>query len=123
MRLYSVYILASLSRRLYIGITNNLQRRVLQHRAHRADAFTARYRITRLVYFEQTADVAAAIAREKQLKGWRRARKVALIESVNAGWLDLAPSVIPSAARDLDCVPGRPAQVPRCARDDNAPTG
>ena len=90
---FTVYILASLSRRLYIGVTNDLECRIIQHRAGRADAFTARYRITRLVYFEQTSDVRAAIAREKQLKGWRREKKLALIESVNAGWLDLAPTL------------------------------
>ena len=90
-RTFTVYILASLSRRLYIGVTNHLERRIQQHQAGRADGFTARYRITRLVYFEQTSDIKAAITREKQLKGWRRAKKVALIESVNAGWVDLAP--------------------------------
>jgi putative endonuclease len=89
-RSYTVYILASLSRRLYIGVTNDLGRRILEHRERRADAFTTRYRITRLVYFEQTSDVIAAIAREKELKSWRRDRKMALIESVNAGWHDLA---------------------------------
>jgi putative endonuclease len=90
---YTVYILASLNRRLYIGVTNDLECRVLQHRAGRAGAFTARYRITRLVYFEQTGDVRAAIAREKELKRWSRARKVALIESGNAGWVDLASNI------------------------------
>jgi putative endonuclease len=90
---YTVYILASLNRRLYIGVTNDLERRVFQHRAGRAGAFTARYRITRLVYFEQTGDVRAAIAREKELKRWSRARKVALIESGNAGWVDLASNI------------------------------
>jgi len=110
-RTYSVYILASLSRRLYIGVTNELSHRIPQHRAGRADAFTAQYRITRLVYFEQTPNARAAIAREKQLKGWRRQKKVALIESVNAGWLDLAVSlgVIPSAARDPGSLRSNPA--------------
>jgi putative endonuclease len=97
-RAYTVYILASLNRRLYIGVTNDLERRILQHREGRADAFTTRYRITRLVYFEQTSDVSAAIAREKQLKSWRRDRKIALIESVNAGWHDLAPALCHQAA-------------------------
>jgi putative endonuclease len=92
-RTYTVYILASLNRRLYIGVTNDLERRIFQHRAGRAGAFTARYRITRLAFFEQTGDVRAAIAREKELKRWSRARKVALIESVNAGWLDLSPNI------------------------------
>jgi len=90
---YTVYILASLNRRLYIGVTNDLERRILEHRSGRAGAFTARYRITRLVHFEQTTDVRAAIAREKELKRWSRARKVALIESGNAGWVDLASNI------------------------------
>jgi putative endonuclease len=107
-RTYTVCILASVSRRLYIGVTNDLEHRILQHRVGLTQAFTARYRVTRLVYFEQTSDVKAAIEREKQLKSWRRERKIALIESVNAGWLDLAPSVTPSAARELSRLPGRP---------------
>jgi len=90
---YAVYILASLNRRLYIGVTNDLERRVFQHRAGRAGAFTARYRITRLVHFEQTGNVQAAIAREKQIKSWCRAKKLALIESGNAGWVDLASDI------------------------------
>jgi putative endonuclease len=92
-RVYTVYILASLSRRLYVGVTSDLARRVHEHRAGREQAFTWRYRITRLVYFEQTSDIKAAITREKQLKSWRRDRKIALIESVNAGWEDLASAL------------------------------
>jgi putative endonuclease len=107
-RTYTVYILASLSRRLYIGITNDLEHRIAQHRSGRSDAFTARYRITRLVYLEQTRDVRAAIAREKQLKGWRREKKIALIESVNAGWLDLALSSERSEGPNPTFVEGRP---------------
>jgi putative endonuclease len=97
-RVYTVYILASLSCRLYIGVTNDLARRILQHREGRADAFTAQYRINRLVYFEQTPNVRGAITREKQLKGWRREKKIALIESVNAGSRDLAPTLLSSRA-------------------------
>jgi putative endonuclease len=92
---YTVYILASLSRRLYIGITNDLSNRLAQHRTGKIPGFTQRYQITRLVHFEQTSDVRNAIAREKQLKGWSREKKLRLIESGNAGWLDLAPDVIP----------------------------
>ena len=91
MRQYAVYILASRSRRLYIGVTNNLEYRVTQHRLL-LHGFTARYRITRLVYCEFTEDVSAAIAREKQLKGWLRSRKLALISSCNPTWDDLFPS-------------------------------
>jgi putative endonuclease len=87
---YFVYILSSLSRRLYIGITSDLRRRLWQHRTGSIPGFTSRYRINRLVHFEETSDAHAAIAREKQLKGWSREKKVGLIESGNAGWLDLA---------------------------------
>ncbi|HKG93738.1 MAG TPA: GIY-YIG nuclease family protein [Gemmatimonadaceae bacterium] len=90
-RQYYVYIMSNHSRRLYIGITRDLHRRVEQHRAGTfAQSFTKRYRITQLVYFEVTGDVHAAIAREKQLKGWTREKKLQLIEAVNSGWLDLA---------------------------------
>jgi putative endonuclease len=89
MRDYYVYILASLSRTLYIGVTNDLKLRVWEHKQGMSD-FTRRYGITMLVYFEQTRDVSAAIAREKQIKRWRRERKERLIEKENAGWLDLS---------------------------------
>ena len=89
MRQYFVYILASRSGRLYVGVTNNLYLRIWRHRQGE-HGFTARYRIHHLMYYEKTTDISAAITREKQLKGWIRAKKVALIESVNAGWLDLA---------------------------------
>jgi putative endonuclease len=96
MRVYSVYIMSSLSRALYVGVTNDLRRRVCQHKFG-ADptGFTARYRISRLVYFEQTSNIRAAIAREKQLKRWTRTRKFRLIEARNAGWLDLAAAWFP----------------------------
>jgi putative endonuclease len=89
-RAYYVYILASRSRALYIGVTNDIHRRVLSHREGSGSAFTSRYRIRRLVYVESTSDVRAAIQREKQLKGWVRRRKIALIESTNREWADLA---------------------------------
>ena len=90
MRAYWVYILASKSRRTYIGVTNNLQRRLAIHRSGRVHT-TARYKLFRLVYAESTSDVIAAITREKQLKGWLRAKKLALISSVNPAWDDLSP--------------------------------
>ena len=90
MRQYAVYIMASHSRRLYVGVTRDLRRRVAQHKAAAAPGFTGTYRLTNLVYFEQTSDVRAAIAREKQLKRWPRARKVRLIELHNVAWLDLS---------------------------------
>jgi putative endonuclease len=89
--------MASLSRRLYIGVTNDVRRRVWQHKHGVLPGFTERYRTTKLVCFEQTTDVHAAIAREKQLKRWPRWRKDRLIERHNAGWLDLSVTWFPSA--------------------------
>ena len=87
---YYVYIVASHSRRLYTGVTRDLARRVLAHRRRAVPGHAARYHTSRLVYFELTENVIAAIAREKQVKAWSRAKRVALIERENAGWLDLA---------------------------------
>ncbi len=87
---YYVYILASPSRTIYIGVTNDLERRVYEHAQKLIPGFTSRYNISRLVYVEETPDVYAAISREKQLKGWRRDRKLALIESINPEWRDLS---------------------------------
>ena len=94
-KLYYVYILASRSRALYTGMTNNLAVRVAQHRDGLVCGFTATYRIHRLVHFETFRDVKAAIAREKQIKGWRRSKKAALIESRNRTWEDLAGDLFP----------------------------
>src|SRR5258706_5436154 len=92
MKLYYVYILASLRRILYIGITGDLGKRLAYHRSMvNPNAFTARYGITRLVHLEEFTDPNQAIAREKELKGWRRAKKVRLIERANPHWDDLAP--------------------------------
>ena len=90
MRQYWIYIMANRSRGLYTGVTNNLELRVAQHRQGLV-GFTAKYRIKRLVYYETTNDVAAAIAREKQIKSWTRAKRIALITSINPGWDDLLP--------------------------------
>jgi putative endonuclease len=90
MRVYSVYIMASRSRVLYTGVTNHLARRVNEHKQGLTSGFTSRYRITRLVYFEEFADVRDAIAREKQIKGWTRCRKIRLVEGRNPSWRDLA---------------------------------
>ena len=88
---YYVYILQSSSRRcLYIGMTNNLRRRVLQHKAHLNEGFTAQYNATRLVFWQSFDEVHKAIGREKQLKGWRREKKLWLIAQSNPGWKDLA---------------------------------
>jgi putative endonuclease len=90
MRQYYVYIMSSKTRRLYVGVTNDLERRVLQHKEGNFSGFASRYNITRLVYYESTNDVVSAIAREKEIKGWLRAKKIALIESVNPRWRDLS---------------------------------
>jgi len=89
MKQYCVYIMASRSRVLYTGVTNDIVSRVYQHKNKLVPGFTSRYDVTRLVYAEQTDDVRAAISREKQIKGWLRAKKIALIESENPGWRDL----------------------------------
>ena len=89
-RAYWVYILASRSRVLYTGVTNDLARRVKEHKQHLIPGFTQKYRVTRLVYFEQLGDIRDAIAREKQIKWWVRARKLKLIEAHNPTWADLA---------------------------------
>ena len=89
MRQYYVYIMTNGVRTLYIGVTNDLTRRVYEHRQKLADGFTNKYNITMLVHYEVTTDVQSAIAREKQLKGWRRSKKVDLIERVNPAWVDL----------------------------------
>jgi putative endonuclease len=89
-RTFHVYILANRTRRLYIGVTNNLVRRLFEHHHGLNKGFTCRYNINRLVYWESTDDSRTAIAREKQLKGWRREKKVNLIESINPGWEDLS---------------------------------
>ena len=88
-RTFHVYIMASESRTLYIGVTNALPKRVGQHRDRLIPGFTQRYNITRLVWLEPHATIRAAIAREKQIKAWRRAKKVRLIESLNPYWEDL----------------------------------
>lgn len=93
MREYSVYIMTNNSGTLYIGVTNNLARRVQEHRAGIGSRFTAKYRITRLVYCETTAELQAARERERQLKGWVRRRKIALIASVNPHWRDLSEAL------------------------------
>jgi putative endonuclease len=91
-RHYDVYIMASLSRRLYVGVTNNIFRRAKEHKEGRVPGFTEKYRIHRLVYFESFQYVRSAIAREKEVKGWRRSKKVALIETRNPTWADLSES-------------------------------
>jgi len=89
--MYYVYILTNqYNTVVYTGVTNNLERRLYEHRNHLVDGFTKRYNLNKLIYFETTSDVRSAIEREKQIKGWTRAKKNALIESVNPKWNDIS---------------------------------
>ena len=87
---FYVYILASRSRVLYTGVTKDLIRRIHQHRLGLVPGFTQQYHVNRLVYFEETPTARSAFDRERQIKGWSREKKLRLIDSTNAGWLDLA---------------------------------
>ena len=87
---YYVYIMSNASKTLYVGVTNDLLRRVASHRNKTGSVFVRKYNVTKLVYFEETKNVGDAIAREKQMKGWRRDKKVASIESTNPAWHDLS---------------------------------
>ena len=92
MKQYYVYIMSSATRVIYTGVTNNLERRVYQHKSRLVKGFSAKYNTHKLVYFEQTNDVRVAIEREKELKGWNRAKKLALINQLNPTWVDLSLS-------------------------------
>ena len=87
---YYVYIMTNHSKTLYTGVTNDLQRRVFEHKNKKVPGFTSRYNINKLVYFENSSSSYEAIRREKQIKGWLRSKKIALIESINPNWLDLS---------------------------------
>ncbi|MBU1101970.1 MAG: GIY-YIG nuclease family protein [Bacteroidetes bacterium] len=98
MKNYYIYIMTNNSKTLYIGMTNNLERRVYEHKNSLVKGFTSKYKITKLVYYEMTNDVNTALNREKQLKNWRREWKINLIESLNPEWKDLSEEWI----RDSD---------------------
>ena len=117
MRRYYVYIMASSSRILYVGITNDIRRRVWEHKNDVNPGFTSKYRIHRLVYFESFKYVGNAIAREKRLKGWLREKKVALIRSANPTWEDLSAGWFDAISLKPD-VSASEKQVLRCAQDD-----
>ena len=87
---YYVYILTNAKRTLYVGVTNNLVRRLYEHKHKLVKGFTEKYNLTYLAYYDETTNVISAIEREKQIKGWRRSKKIELIESVNPKWKDLA---------------------------------
>lgn len=94
--MYFVYILTNQSRTLYIGVTNNLELRLLQHKSGEVPGFTKKYKINRLVYFEVFQEINDALNREKQLKGLLRVKKMALIESTNPYWKDLGSENVSS---------------------------
>jgi putative endonuclease len=104
---YYVYIMTNKSRTLYTGVTGNLLRRVYEHKNKLIKGFTSKYNIQYLVYYEMTSSIDSAIEREKQIKGWLRAKKIALVDSLNPEWKDLSDEwfikypVILSEAKDL----------------------
>ena len=97
MKNYYVYILTNNHKTLYIGVTNDIDRRLYEHKHKLLPGFTKRYNIDKLVYFEQHADINAAIERETRLKGWTRQKKIDLIESTNPTWKDLSESWVASS--------------------------
>ena len=92
MKQYYVYIMTSRTGTIYTGVTNDMVRRVYQHKHGLILGFTTKYSITKLVHYESGSDINSAITREKQIKGWLRRKKVALVESTNPGWTDLSAS-------------------------------
>ena len=100
MKVFYIYLLASRTRTLYVGVTSNLIKRLADHRSLRPGSFTSRYRVTRLVYIETTPNARAAIAREKQIKGLSRKKKIAMIEAANPTWEDLAEHWFGAGHRD-----------------------
>lgn len=89
-RVYYVYILASDTGTLYVGVTNDIEGRMLQHKSEFVKGFTQKYKVKKLLYYEGFDDIYLAIAREKEIKRWRRDKKVALFEELNPGWVDLS---------------------------------
>ncbi len=104
MKQYYVYIMTNNSKTLYTGITNNLVRRVYEHKHKLVEGFTKKYNITRLVYYEEMNSIPDAIAREKQIKGWLRVKKIALIESANQEWKDLSENWFEEEADSSLCL-------------------
>ena len=109
-RRYCVYIMASRSLNLYTGVTDNIFRRALEHKSGKIEGFTKKYHINRLVYYETFKYIGNAIAREKQIKAWTRAKRIALIKSLNPTWQDLAEGW----GERIEL------QIPRFARDDKS---
>ncbi len=123
---YWTYIMASRSHTLYIGMTNDLGRRIREHKAHEIEGFSAKYNVDRLVWYEVYDNVRRAIGREKQLKGWVRAKKIKLIEASNPTWSDLSdewgkPAVLGRTDRRSFDSGGE--QHAACAQDDRVDCG
>ena len=118
MEQYYVYVMTNKSRTLYTGITNNLERRVYEHKNKLIEGFTKKYNITKLVYYEISNDVEAAITREKQIKGWLRRKKIALIESVNPQWKDLSKGWFRDVTLNPERSEGEGSQIIRLAQND-----
>lgn len=115
---YCVYIMGSLTGTLYVGFSGNLHKRIFEHKFHHREGFTPKYEVERLLYFASYDDVHKAIVREKQLKGWSRKKKIALIESRNPHWLDLARGWYPW----MESRKGRDASTPKARPSDDPPT-
>jgi putative endonuclease len=123
MRDYYVYLMTNVTGMLYTGVTNNLERRVYEHKNKLIKGFTSHYNLDKLVFFECTDDITAAIAREKQIKGWLRKKKVALIETMNPKWIDLSKdwydsSVILRNEVTKNLVTSKNNEILRKAQDD-----
>jgi putative endonuclease len=126
MKTYYVYILASDSNVLYVGVTNDLERRVVQHKAKRFPGFSAKYNCDRLVWYETFNNVNEAIACEKRIKGWRREKKIALVTEMNPGMTDLStmdgpaqPDMeVPRSLRSLGMTPTDASRVVATERLD-----
>ena len=103
MKQYFTYIMSSSGGTLYTGVTNNIVNRVLTHKQKQLPGFTQKYNVTRLVYYEVSPSIYSAISREKEIKGWKRAKKITLIQSMNPKWLDLAENWF--SREDFECHP------------------
>ncbi len=118
---YFVYIMASRSHNFYVGVTNDIEKRARQHKNHTFEGFTSTYNINRLVWYQRSRFIQDAIAREKQIKNWRREKKIFLIELMNPTWQDLSEEwgkpIVPLAANRRSLDSGDPKRV-ASARDD-----
>jgi putative endonuclease len=101
MKTYYVYIMNSPTGTLYTGMTSDLKRRVYEHKQKLIEGFTKKYNVTRLAYYEETTDVQTALSREKEIKKWRRSKKIALIKSMNPRWRDLSQGWYDEVTPDL----------------------